>query len=124
MKKSKSITRAENKKHQQYITNMKLGGNPNKYGKSNTYKKPNIELSPSIPAWATTLSEYKSIETNKPINNAIPVRYEDEFAIREEIALKEKERKKQFVAVAYNKGGYVYLGENPPDEIVKSIGKK
>lgn len=124
MKRSKPKKKSqEHLKHEKYISELKLGGNPNKYGKAKPSKKV-VQLSPEIPSWATELKKFKSVETNSPINNDAPIVYEGELAEREVKARQELERKKQFVAVAYNKGGYVYLGENPPEEIVKSIGKK
>lgn len=49
--------------------------------------------------------------------------YEGEMADREAAAQKEIARKKTMVAPMYNKGGYQYIGDVPP-EIVKTLGRK
>ena len=58
------------------------------------------------------------------LETKLPTVYEDDMAVREEIAQAEIERKKKYVGLAYNKGNYVYLGENPDPEIIKSLGRK
>ncbi len=47
----------------------------------------------------------------------------DEYQAREAKAKSETDRKKKMVAPLYNKGGYQYVGDAPP-EIIKNLGKK
>jgi len=49
---------------------------------------------------------------------------EDEYARREAEAQKEIKRKKTKVAPLYNKGGYQYVGDDAPPEIIKNLGRK
>lgn len=53
----------------------------------------------------------------------MPIKYEGEMAEREALAQEEIERKKKMVAPLYNKGGYQYVGDAPP-EIIKTLGRK
>jgi hypothetical protein len=46
-----------------------------------------------------------------------------EWRAREAAAQAEVERKKTMVAPLYNKGGYQYVGDAPP-EVVKTLGRK
>jgi hypothetical protein len=47
----------------------------------------------------------------------------EEYAIREAAAQLEIKRKKTQVAPMWNKGGYQYVGDAPP-EIIRNLGKK
>lgn len=48
----------------------------------------------------------------------------DEYDAREAEAQKEIKRKKTKVAPMWNKGGYQYVGDDAPPEIVKNLGRK
>lgn len=48
---------------------------------------------------------------------------EQEYVQREQAARVEIERKKKQVAPLYNKGGYQYVGDAPP-EIIETLGRK
>lgn len=54
---------------------------------------------------------------------AQPLKYEGEMAEREAQAQKEIARKKTMTAPTYNKGGYQYIGDMPPD-VIKTLGRK
>jgi hypothetical protein len=47
----------------------------------------------------------------------------EEYRVREEAAQKEIQRKKMMVAPLYNKGGYQFIGDAPP-EIIETRGSK
>ena len=48
----------------------------------------------------------------------------EEYEAREAEAQKEIKRKKTKVAPLYNKGGYQYVGDDAPPEIIKNLGRK
>lgn len=60
-----------------------------------------------------------------PVRSPIlkPVDRSEEWLRREAAAHAETERKKKMVAPLYNKGGYQYVGDAPP-EIIKTLGRK
>jgi hypothetical protein len=90
--------------------------------------KPFVQLAPrkyhevavSTKSFPSRVSEYD--KSKDPLFASV-TRYEGEMADREKVARVEIERKKTMCAPLYNKGGYQYIGDVPP-EIIKTLGRK
>jgi len=69
-----------------------------------------------------------SLPSNMTITGRVPSRpalqrLSPEMEERERLAQEETKRKSKMVAPICNKGGYVYVGDSPP-EIVQTLGRK
>lgn len=97
-----------------------------KKAKSETFKKaPKAKFTPlkTQPYRPVSSTDHlKSVDMQAPVLTQ-PLKYEGEMAEREAAAQKEITRKKSMTAPIYNKGGYQYVGDMPP-EIIKTLGRK
>lgn len=76
------------------------------------------------PASAATLRlPSAKMPAPKPDSDDGFVAYEGELADREALAQLEIARKRTQIAPLYNKGGYQFIGDAPP-EIIKGLGRK
>jgi hypothetical protein len=113
--------------------------------KPNPYEKPRERYIPSVKYKRPEFSQFRPKESRlvyleadlrasqcpsfdgfivHPNLHTPQLRYEDEEMMkRETAAQEEKKRKSKMVAPLYNKGGYQYVGDAPP-EIIKNLGRK
>lgn len=74
-----------------------------------------IAALPSLGVKGTVIAKRKTVK---------PQMSEEDYAKREAAAKAEIERKKKQVAPLYNKGGYQYVGDDAPKEIIHNLGRK
>lgn len=107
-------------KHNADINSMSVFGNSRSHLKSKKGQS-TIQVVPRYRSEST--KHYPGLTIDPIRRDNVPVLSED-IVEREKVAKAETERKKKYVGLAYNKGNYVYLGENPDPEIIKSLGRK
>lgn len=93
-------------------------------------KKPFTPLRPRSTKYVITeeMKKVASLPSGPTLNprissSVISLLEDEEYSKRESLAREEIERKKSMVAPLYNKGGYQYVGDAPP-EIIKNLGRK
>jgi len=93
--------------------------------KRGRYKKEFVELVVSeMRSPRAENKEIPSLGIGSPIGVENKKRYSGKMAEREKLAQEEIERKKKRVAPMGNKMAYQYIGENPPPEILRGLGRK